>query len=104
LILPLLLFQSLRLSLVKFYLIYLLIEKAKSLEESAREFQAKYEKKTELKEVEIKTGEEGESNVLQVSSSSSSLFDLNRRRGRIKCFTGKLRLKQEKRENQMFYR
>jgi energy-converting hydrogenase Eha subunit H len=47
-----------RLSLVKFYLIYLLIEKAKSLEESAREFQAKYEKKTELKEVEIKTGEE----------------------------------------------
>lgn len=41
-------------------------EKAKSLEESAREFQAKYERKTELKEVEIKTGEEGESNVLQV--------------------------------------
>jgi hypothetical protein len=36
-------------------------------EVAAREFQAKYEKKTELKEVEIKTGEEGESNVLQVS-------------------------------------
>ncbi|CAC5399228.1 RANBP3 [Mytilus coruscus] len=43
------------------------IEKAKSLEESAREFQAKYERKTELKEVEIKTGEEGESNVLQAT-------------------------------------
>lgn len=37
------------------------------MEESAREFQAKHDKKPELKEVEVKTGEEGESNVLQAT-------------------------------------
>lgn len=37
-----------------------------TLEESAREYQAKHENKTELKEVKRITGEEEESNVLQV--------------------------------------
>ena len=41
-------------------------EAGKSLEESAREYQATHGKKTELQEVEIVTGEEDESNVLQV--------------------------------------
>ncbi|KAL5021233.1 hypothetical protein ScPMuIL_000388 [Solemya velum] len=40
-------------------------EKTQTLEESAREYQAKHEQRTELKEVEVKTGEENESNVLQ---------------------------------------
>lgn len=38
-----------------------------TLEESAREYQAKHGVKPDLKEVEIVTGEEDESNVLQVS-------------------------------------
>lgn len=42
-------------------------EAAKSLEESAREYQATHGKKTELQEVEIVTGEEDESNVLQIN-------------------------------------
>ena len=41
-------------------------EAGKTLEESAREYQATHGKKTELQEVEIVTGEEDESNVLQV--------------------------------------
>ena len=40
----------------------------RTLEESAREYQAKHENKTALKEVERITGEEEESNVLQVSA------------------------------------
>ena len=39
----------------------------RTLEESARDYQSKHENKTELKEVERITGEEEESNVLQVS-------------------------------------
>lgn len=42
-------------------------EAGKTLEESAREYQATHGKKTELQEVEIVTGEEDESNVLQVN-------------------------------------
>ena len=38
----------------------------KTLAESAREYQQQHEKKVDMKEVDIKTGEEGESNVLQV--------------------------------------
>lgn len=41
-------------------------DKAKTLEESAREFQARTERHVEIKEVDVVTGEEGESNVLQV--------------------------------------
>jgi len=37
-----------------------------TLEESAREYQAKHDNKVDLKEVEVITGEEDESNVLQV--------------------------------------
>ncbi|XP_064607282.1 ran-binding protein 3-like isoform X2 [Liolophura sinensis] len=40
---------------------------ALSLEESAREYQAKHGTKPELEEVEVKTGEEEESNVLQAN-------------------------------------
>jgi len=40
----------------------------RTLEESAREYQAKHENKTELKEVERITGEEQESNVLQANA------------------------------------
>ncbi|XP_005094640.1 ran-binding protein 3 isoform X2 [Aplysia californica] len=40
----------------------------RTLEESAREYQAKHENKTELKEVERITGEEEESNVLQANA------------------------------------
>ena len=54
-------------SLADLYLNYYLAETAKSLEESAREYQATHVKKTELQEVEIVTGEEDESNVLQVN-------------------------------------
>ena len=39
----------------------------KTLAESAREYQQQHEKKVDMKEVDIKTGEEGESNVLQVN-------------------------------------
>ena len=46
-------------------------DKVRTLEESAREFQAKHERKTEYQEIEVKTGEENESNVLQ---SSGKLF------------------------------
>ncbi|GFR93453.1 Ran-binding protein 3 [Elysia marginata] len=41
---------------------------SRTLEESAREYQAKHENKTELKEVERITGEEEESNVLQANA------------------------------------
>lgn len=54
------------LEICKHVLIYYIAEKARTLEESAREFQAKHEKRLEYKEVEVKTGEEDESNVLQV--------------------------------------
>ncbi|XP_059145428.1 ran-binding protein 3-like [Physella acuta] len=46
----------------------------RTLEESAREYQAKHENKTELKEVERITGEEDESNVLQANA-KLFLFD-----------------------------
>ncbi|CAL1545461.1 unnamed protein product [Lymnaea stagnalis] len=46
----------------------------RTLEESAREYQAKHETKTELKEVERITGEEDESNVLQANA-KLFLFD-----------------------------
>ncbi|GFO39943.1 ran-binding protein 3 [Plakobranchus ocellatus] len=46
----------------------------RTLEESAREYQAKHENKTELKEVERITGEEEESNVLQANA-KLFLFD-----------------------------
>ncbi|KAH9496849.1 Ran-binding protein 3, partial [Bulinus truncatus] len=46
----------------------------RTLEESAREYQAKHENKTELKEVERVTGEEDESNVLQANA-KLFLFD-----------------------------
>lgn len=42
------------------------LDKALTLEESAREFQARIEKHVDFKEVDVVTGEEGESNVLQV--------------------------------------
>jgi len=41
----------------------------KTLEESAREYQLTHGKKTELQEVEVFTGEENESNVIQVTLS-----------------------------------
>ena len=44
------------------------LEGGKSLEESAREYQAIHSKKPELQEVEVLTGEENESNVLQVNT------------------------------------
>ncbi|XP_033738035.1 ran-binding protein 3-like isoform X2 [Pecten maximus] len=50
------------------------LEKARTLEESAREFQAKHERRPEYKEVEVKTGEEDESNVLQ-STGKLFVFD-----------------------------
>ncbi|XP_069128179.1 ran-binding protein 3-like [Argopecten irradians] len=50
------------------------LEKARTLEESAREFQAKHERRLEYKEVEVKTGEEDESNVLQ-STGKLFVFD-----------------------------
>ncbi|XP_078317866.1 ran-binding protein 3-like isoform X2 [Crassostrea virginica] len=43
-------------------------DKAKTLEESAREFQARTERHVEIKEVDVVTGEEGESNVLQATA------------------------------------
>ncbi|KAL3869706.1 hypothetical protein ACJMK2_042358 [Sinanodonta woodiana] len=43
-------------------------EKAQTLEESAREYQAMHDRKRKLKEVEILTGEEDESNVLQANA------------------------------------
>ncbi|CAG5121095.1 unnamed protein product, partial [Candidula unifasciata] len=46
----------------------------RTLEESAREYQAKHENKTELKEVKRVTGEEEESNVLQANA-KLFLFD-----------------------------
>ncbi|XP_048762520.1 ran-binding protein 3-like isoform X2 [Ostrea edulis] len=42
-------------------------DKALTLEESAREFQARTEKHVDYKEVDVVTGEEGESNVLQAT-------------------------------------
>lgn len=42
------------------------LDKALTLEESAREFQARIEKHVDFKEVDVVTGEEGESNVLKV--------------------------------------
>ncbi|XP_060081977.1 ran-binding protein 3-like [Ylistrum balloti] len=50
------------------------LEKARTLEESAREFQAKHDRRPEYKEVEVKTGEEDESNVLQ-STGKLFVFD-----------------------------
>lgn len=43
-------------------------DKALTLEESAREFQARIEKHVDFKEVDVVTGEEGESNVLQATA------------------------------------
>ncbi|XP_060567985.1 ran-binding protein 3-like isoform X2 [Ruditapes philippinarum] len=43
------------------------IEREKTLEESAREYQATHKRETELEEVEVVTGEENESNVLQTN-------------------------------------
>ncbi|XP_014777895.1 ran-binding protein 3 [Octopus bimaculoides] len=45
-----------------------------SLEESAREYQMKHDVRTEYKEIEVKTGEEDESNVLQ-SNCKLFVFD-----------------------------
>ncbi|XP_045158303.2 ran-binding protein 3-like [Mercenaria mercenaria] len=42
-------------------------EREKTLEESAREYQATHKRETELEEVEVVTGEENESNVLQTN-------------------------------------
>ncbi|KAK3091629.1 hypothetical protein FSP39_021353 [Pinctada imbricata] len=48
----------------------------KTLEESAREYQEQHEKKVDIKEIEVKTGEEEESNVLQATC-KLYLFDSN---------------------------
>lgn len=48
------------------YVVLLNLENRKTLEESAREYQLTHGKKTELQEVEVFTGEENESNVIQV--------------------------------------
>ena len=46
--------------------LFLSEKQCQSLEESAREYQAKHGVRPEYKEIEVKTGEEDESNVLQV--------------------------------------
>ena len=46
---------------------FFVTEREKTLEESAREYQATHKRETELEEVEVVTGEENESNVLQVN-------------------------------------